>query len=103
MNSIKGKCALVTGGGTGIGRTCSMLLAKHGAMVIVSDVNDAEGQKTVDLIEAEGGSAKYVHCDVSVQEEVKNMVCMHWNSAFSKESQCNYVHNYEDCYIHLQG
>ncbi len=74
MNSIRDKCALVTGGGTGIGRSCSILLAQHGAKVVVSDVNDAEGQKTVALIEAAGGTAKYIHCDVSVQEQVKNMV-----------------------------
>ena len=33
------------------------------------------------------------------QEEVKNKVCMHWSSGFCKESQCNYVHTYEDFYI----
>lgn len=74
MNSIKDKCALVTGGGTGLGRAISTLLAKNGANVIVSDINDTEGQKTVELIEAEGGTAKYVHCDVSKQEQVKEMV-----------------------------
>ena len=37
------------------------------------------------------------------KEEVKNKVCMHWNSAFCKESQRNYVHTDEDCCIHLQG
>ena len=36
------------------------------------------------------------------KEEVKDKVCMHWNSGFCKESQCNYVHTDEDCYIHLQ-
>lgn len=74
MDSIKGKCTLITGGGTGIGRTTAILLAKNGAKVIVSDINDDEGQKTVELIEAEGGTAKYIHCDVSQRQQVKDLV-----------------------------
>ena len=38
-----------------------------------------------------------------VKKRVKNRVFMHWNSAFCKESQCNYVNTDENCYIHLQG
>ena len=33
---------------------------------------------------------------VKKKEEVKNKVCMHWNSGFCKQSQCNYVHTDED-------
>ena len=37
------------------------------------------------------------------KEEVKNRVCMHWNTAFRKGSQCNYGYTEEYCYIYLQG
>jgi NAD(P)-dependent dehydrogenase (short-subunit alcohol dehydrogenase family) len=74
MDSIKGKCTLITGAATGIGRATAILLAKQGANVIVSDYNEEEGKKTVALIKEENGTAKFVHCDVSVQEQVVHLV-----------------------------
>ena len=46
---------------------------------------------------------KEARSKVKRKEEVRNMVCMHWNSGFCKQHQCNYVHTDEDCDIHLQG
>ncbi|MEM6321021.1 MAG: glucose 1-dehydrogenase [Bacteroidota bacterium] len=74
MDSIKNKCAIVTGGATGIGRATSLLLGQHGAKVVVSDVNETIGKETVQLIEKEGGTAKFISCDVSQKEQVKALV-----------------------------
>jgi 2-hydroxycyclohexanecarboxyl-CoA dehydrogenase len=55
--SLKGKTAVVTGGGSGIGRACSEQLARDGAAVAVWDLNGDSAAETVRLIEAEGGRA----------------------------------------------
>ena len=51
-----GKVALVTGAGSGIGRSAALGCAASGARVVVSDVNEASGAETVDLIAAAGGT-----------------------------------------------
>lgn len=71
---LEGKVALVTGAGGGIGRAAAEAFARSGASVMVSDVNEAGGTETVALIEAMGGKAAFVRCDVSKAEEVKAMV-----------------------------
>src|SRR5689334_9729173 len=54
---LEGKAALVTGAGSGIGRATSLELARSGARVVVSDVNEEGGRQTVDAIETVGGEA----------------------------------------------
>jgi NAD(P)-dependent dehydrogenase (short-subunit alcohol dehydrogenase family) len=71
---LEGKVALVTGAGGGIGRAAAEAFARSGASVMVSDVNEAGGAETVALIEAAGGKAAFVRCDVSNAEQVKAMV-----------------------------
>ncbi|NLR39827.1 glucose 1-dehydrogenase [Novosphingobium sp. ERW19] len=71
---LDGKVALVTGAGGGIGRAAAEAFARSGASVMVSDVNEAGGAETVALIEAAGGKAAFVRCDVSNAGEVKAMV-----------------------------
>ena len=71
---MRGKVALVTGAGGGIGRAAALAFARSGAAVLVSDVNDAAGAETVSLIEAEGGRAVFQHCDVGDSAQVKAMV-----------------------------
>ncbi|MDE2411416.1 MAG: SDR family oxidoreductase [Sphingomonadales bacterium] len=71
---LHGKVALVTGAGGGIGRAAALVFARSGASVMVSDVNDDGGLETVSLIEAAGGDAAFVHCDVADAGEVKAMV-----------------------------
>ena len=56
-----GKVALVTGASGGIGRATAVAFASSGASVVVSDVNDAGGQETVDLILQAGGKAVFQH------------------------------------------
>src|SRR5262249_21754619 len=58
----------------GIGRCSALAFAEHKARVIVSDVLDEQGRETVDLIEAAGGEAIFVHADVSRRGDVEHLV-----------------------------
>ena len=72
---LKHKVALVTGGGTGIGRAVSLELAKRGAIVAVNfSRSQAEAQETVQWIVHQGGQALAVQADVSKDKEVRSMV-----------------------------
>ena len=71
---LKDKVALITGGGSGIGREASLLFAKEGAAVVVADVTDDAGRETVGRIKAEGGRASYVHADVSSADDSEAMI-----------------------------
>jgi len=71
---MQGKVALVTGAGTGIGRTIAVRLAREGAAVVVADVDETGGAETVRWIEAKGGHAGFVLTDVSVEANVRAMV-----------------------------
>ncbi|HEX6030669.1 MAG TPA: SDR family oxidoreductase [Tepidiformaceae bacterium] len=67
---IQGKAAVVTGGGSGIGRVTCMALAARGANVIVADVNEAGGNETADGISRAGGMAIFHRCDVTRTEDL---------------------------------
>ncbi len=72
--SLDSKTALVTGGGSGIGRAASLAYAKDGARVVVADVNVEGGEETVQMIKEAGGEAILVHADVSNPEDTQAMV-----------------------------
>ncbi|ACT04677.1 SDR family NAD(P)-dependent oxidoreductase [Paenibacillus sp. JDR-2] len=72
---LKHKTALVTGGGTGIGRATSLALASKGAAVAVNySRSRQEAEETVQLIQSLGGKAMAIQADVSKDQEVKDMV-----------------------------
>jgi NAD(P)-dependent dehydrogenase (short-subunit alcohol dehydrogenase family) len=73
VTEITGKAAVVTGGGTGIGSALAKELAKQGASVAVADIMIDNARKTVDEINAAGGKAIAIHCDVCERESIKQM------------------------------
>jgi NAD(P)-dependent dehydrogenase (short-subunit alcohol dehydrogenase family) len=74
VSKYKNKVALVTGGGTGIGRATALEFAIQGAKVIIADINDKESTKTLAMINEAGGEAFFVHADVSQEDDAKAMV-----------------------------
>lgn len=68
------KRALITGGGSGIGRETALRLAREGARMLITDVNAASADETVRLIEAEGGTALSARVDVRERDEIRAAV-----------------------------
>jgi len=71
---LKGKVALVTGGAQGIGKAVALMLARHGADVVVADVNLEKAAETAKEVEATGRGAMAVNVDVTRLSDVENMV-----------------------------
>jgi A-factor type gamma-butyrolactone 1'-reductase (1S-forming) len=74
MGLLDGKIALVTGGGSGIGRSAAILFSKEGAKVAIAGRRQYEGEQTVDIIKKEGGTAFFMQVDVSVNNDVKKFI-----------------------------
>ena len=73
MFSLQNKTAVITGGGSGIGKGIAQMFAKQGATVHVIELNEANALQTVMSIEASGGKAFAHSCDVSNQQKVKEI------------------------------
>jgi NAD(P)-dependent dehydrogenase (short-subunit alcohol dehydrogenase family) len=67
---VEGKVALVTGGGSGIGRGSALVFAREGAKVAVLDVDEKLGAETVRLVRDGGGTAEFIRCDVAEDDQV---------------------------------
>ena len=74
MVQMKDKVAIVTGGGSGIGRATSLLFAKEGAAVVVADLNETNGQETAGKIKAAGGRASFIHTDTADEPSIVHLV-----------------------------
>lgn len=72
--NLEGKSALVTGGASGIGRATALAFAREGARVAVADIMQDAAQRTVTEIEAIGGQALAIACDVTDDDAVKAMI-----------------------------
>ncbi|MCC8423716.1 SDR family NAD(P)-dependent oxidoreductase [Mucilaginibacter sp. UR6-11] len=70
MFSLKGKSAVITGGGSGIGKAIAVLFAKQGANVHIIELNAHAAKDTVEEILNEGGSAVAHGCNVSDQQQI---------------------------------
>ena len=68
MGQVNGKVAIVTGGASGIGAACAATLAREGAKVVITDLDDAAGQAVAEKVGGAGGEAIYLHHDVTVEE-----------------------------------
>ncbi len=89
MYEFNGKAAIVTGAASGIGRAVALHYARHGAKVVVSDVNDAGGAETVEMIRAAGGVAEYFRADVSRPADNERLV----NFALEKFGRLDFACN----------
>jgi 2-keto-3-deoxy-L-fuconate dehydrogenase len=73
MFNLSGKTAVITGGGSGIGKAIALLFAKQGADVSIIELNQTNGEATVHEITAQGGKAAAYACDVSKQADVQKV------------------------------
>ena len=86
---LEGKVALVTGGGSGIGRAPALTFVRAGANVVVADVNAEGGEGTVSIVKGAGGEAIFVHADVSKAADVEAMII----KAISNYGRLDCAHN----------
>ena len=71
MRKLDDRVAAITGGTSGIGKSTAELFVKEGAQIVVSDIQDTQGQN---LAKRLGDNATFVHADVRIEDDVKNMV-----------------------------
>jgi len=71
---LQGKIAVVTGAGSGMGKAISILYAKEGAKVVVSDINLETANATVAEIESNGGVGMAILANVAKEEDVENLI-----------------------------
>ena len=71
---LSNRVALITGGGSGIGRASALLFSAEGARIAVADIDEKGGRQTVDAIQGKGGSAVFVRVDVSKATDVERMI-----------------------------
>src|SRR6266850_3852655 len=94
---LKGKVALITGAGSGIGRATAVLFAKEGARIIVADYQEAGGRETVSMIRANSGEAEFAHADVGKFDDVKKMV----DTCYTRFDRLDIIHS--NAAAHVMG
>ena len=86
---LKDKVAVVTGGGTGLGRAVALRFAREGARVVVAEIDPSSGQAVTKEIEQGGGEAISIPTDVSDENQVKVLV----DSTVKKYGRLDILHN----------
>ena len=71
---LQGKRAIITGAATGIGAVTAQMFAQEGAGVVVADVNEDAGRRTVEEIRDGGGTAHFVRTDVTRESDVEALI-----------------------------
>src|SRR6476661_6156922 len=86
---FEGKVAVVTGGSSGIGRAAAIAFAAEGARVAIGARRATESDETIRQIEAQGGEAIFVPCDVTRADQVQRLM----NSAVDRWQRLDYAFN----------
>jgi 3-oxoacyl-[acyl-carrier protein] reductase len=86
---LDGRSAVVTGGGSGIGRAVAETLAAAGASVTIGDINIDTGAETADHITGNGGQAVFHHTDVTDRDAVEGLVGAAVSAFGRLDIQCN--------------
>ena len=71
---FENRVAIVTGSGMGIGKAYVRALGREGCKVVVAEYNEALGQSCEKEMKEQGMDVTFIRCDVSVEEDVKNMI-----------------------------
>lgn len=74
MKEFENKVALITGGGSGIGRATALAFAREGAQVVIGNRNVQRGEETVSMIRAGGKKASFQRTDVLVAADIEALV-----------------------------
>ncbi|KAL2636243.1 hypothetical protein R1flu_007722 [Riccia fluitans] len=83
---LAGQVAIITGGASGIGAATARLFTRHGASVVIADIQPSLGEK---LLKELGPQAEYVECDVRREEDIEKTV----NTAYALESRLDIYHS----------
>jgi NAD(P)-dependent dehydrogenase (short-subunit alcohol dehydrogenase family) len=89
MKEFEGKVALVTGGGSGIGRATALAFARDGAQVVIGNRNVQRGEETISMIHAAGGTASFRQTDVLIASDIEALV----NHAVSEYGGLDFAFN----------
>ncbi|CAI9785848.1 unnamed protein product [Fraxinus pennsylvanica] len=87
IRRLKGKVALITGAVSGIGESIARLFSKHGAKVLIADIQDDLGEEVCKDLEK--SSASFVHCDVTKESDIETAV----NTAVAEYGKLDIVYN----------
>lgn len=87
LERLEGKVALITGGASGIGEATVRLFSKHGAQVVIADIQDEMGHSICK--DLNNSSASFVHCDTTKETDVENAV----NTTVSKYGKLDIMFN----------
>ncbi len=86
---LQGRVAVVTGGGSGIGRATVLAFAREGTAVVVADVDETGGEETVGLVADLGGTSTFVRTDVTEPRSLEAM----FETAEAEHGGVDIVHN----------
>ena len=95
MADFDGKVALVTGGGTGIGRATAIAFAREGAKVVIGNRNREAGEAVVKAIKDGGGEASFLRTDVASEDDVKALVEEHVQEKNSQLARFETIKKYK--------
>lgn len=74
FRQMVGKRVVMTGGAANIGRSTALTFARHGAQVVIGDIDSEGAEETVALIRQQGGDASFVHTDVTNEAAMESLI-----------------------------